>query len=332
MVTYSSTCLLSSDPDQCTTIDALHKTFSSLSLIGSFLVLILILLLKEYTMVSQKMIMFMVISAFIDSIAYLMGGINTTHGPVCEAQSFLMQYFDWATLLWVLMITTNLILIVKNKQTTKYYWVYHGVVWIGSLFFAIVPYFEDAYGHAGLWCWIKREHSDYRFGTWFIPLLIICVGMFFSLLFVIYSVFQATKAQAGATIATENLNKKYRDELKPLAFYPIVYVMLNIPTLMYRIDDATHPTKQPNYGLLVASSISGPSVGAINAIIFAAINLSSIRNLSWSRVKNQVILLFKRENPATITHNIKLEENSISSSSNDGYGDNTQVQDNFSTG
>ena len=322
MVSYKSSCSLSNDPDRCTTIDALHKTFSSLSLVGSFLVLILILLLKEYRMVSQKMIMFMVMSAFVDSIAYLMGGINTTHGPVCEAQSFLMQFFDWATLLWVTMISTNLILIVKNKQTAKYYWIYHCVVWIGALFFAVVPYFESAYGHAGLWCWIKREHSDYRFGTWFIPLLIITVAMFFTLMYVIYSVFQATKAQAGATLATQNNNKKYRDELKPLAFYPLVYVMFNIPTLMYRIDDASHPTKMPNYGLLVASSIFGPSVGAANAIIFASINLSSIRNLSWLKIKNEVALLFSQEKQTHITHNITLEENPIPSSSNESYGDN----------
>lgn len=313
-------CTLSNDPDRCTTIDALHKTFSSLSLIGSFLVLVLILLLKEYRMVSQKMIMFMVMSAFVDSIAYLMGGINTTHGPVCDAQSFLMQYFDWATLLWVTMISTNLILIVKNKQAANYYWIYHCVVWIGALFFAVLPYFENAYGHAGLWCWIKRDHSDYRFGTWFIPLLIIIISMFFSLLYVIYSVFQATKAQAGTTLATQNVNERYRDELKPLALYPIVYVVFSIPTLMYRIDDASHPTKSPNYGFLVASSIFGPSVGAANAIIFASINLSSIRNLSWLKIKNEVFLLFSRQKQTNITHNIILEENSVPSSSNESYG------------
>lgn len=312
-------CLLSSDPDRCTTIDALHKTFSSLSLIGSFIVVVLILLLKEYRMVSQKMILFMVISAFFDSIAYLMGGINATHGATCDAQSFLMQFFDWATLLWVTMITTNLILIVKNKETANYYWIYHGVVWLVALFFAIVPYFEDTYGHAGLWCWIKREYSDYRFGTWFIPLLVICVGMFVGLLYVIYSVCQSTKALVGESVTTENMNKRYRDELKPLAFYPLVYVALNIPTLMYRIDDASHPTTTPNYTLLVLSSIFGPSVGAVNAIIFAALNLSSIRNLSWFNVRNQTVLLFSRKKQTHITHNITVEENTVPSSSNESY-------------
>uniref|UniRef100_A0A7M5XC19 G-protein coupled receptors family 2 profile 2 domain-containing protein n=1 Tax=Clytia hemisphaerica TaxID=252671 RepID=A0A7M5XC19_9CNID len=303
----------------CETIDALHKTFSSLSLIGSFVVLVLILILKEYHMDAQKMILFMVLSAFIDSIAYLMGDAETTHGATCEAQSFLMQYFDWATLLWVTMITTNLILIIKNKQSPKYYYIYHAVVWLGALFFAIVPFFENTYGHAGLWCWIKREYTGYRFGTWFGPLFFICFGMCITLGYVTYSVYQATQAQTGVSVATENINRSYRNELKRLAFYPLVYIILNIPTLAYRIEDASHPNKKPNYGILVVSSIFGPSVGAANAIIFATINLGSIRNLTWPMIRNNVILLFKRETQTQIEHNVVLEEGPQTSDSSEQY-------------
>ena len=254
------------------------------------------------------MILFLVISAFFDSIAYLMGDIDTRMGPTCEAQSFLMQYFDWATLLWVLMITTNLILITCNKQKSMHYWIYHCVVWIGSLCWAVIPYFEHTYGHAGLWCWIKREYTAYRFGTWFGPLLVICVGMFCALLFVIYTVCQATKVEVGATIEQQNRNRRIREDLKPLAFYPLVYVILNVPTLLYRIEDASHPSQSPNYGLMVTAVIFGPSVGAVNAIIFALINLELIQKLTWVKIKYQVTSCFKGKEQTHITHNIALEE------------------------
>jgi Slime mold cyclic AMP receptor. len=258
-------------------------------------------------MVAQKMILFLVLSAFFDSIAYLLGDIDTKEGATCQAQAFLMQYFDWATLLWVLMITTNLILIIKNKQSANYYWIYHLVVWVGSLFWAIFPYFENTYGHAGLWCWITRDHPGYRFGTWFGPLLVICIGMFIALLYVIYTVYQATKAEAGTTIEEQNLNKRIREDVKPLAFYPLFYIILNIPTLLYRIEDASHPSKPPNYGLMVMAVIFGPSVGAVNAVIFALINLEYIQKLTWAKIKNQVMSYFKGEE-TRITHNIALEE------------------------
>lgn len=259
-------------------------------------------------MVSQKMILFLVVSAFFDSIAYLMGDIDTPEGATCQAQAFLMQYFDWATLLWVLMITTNLILIITNKQSAKCYYIYHAVVWVGSLFWAIIPLFEKTYGHAGLWCWISRNHPGYRFGTWFGPLLVICIGMFIALLYVIYRVYQATKAEPGATIEAQNLNKRIREDIKPLAFYPLFYVILNIPTLVYRIEDASHPSKSPNYVLTVIAVIFGPSVGAVNAIIFALINLEYIQKLTWAKVKHQVMSYFQREE-TKVTHNIDLDEN-----------------------
>ena len=314
-MTQSSCSLFKDEPEKCETISAVHKTFSSLSLISCFSVGVLILLMGEQKILVQKMILFLVFSAFFSSISYLLGNVDSSDSHGCRFQSFMMQYFDWATLLWVLMISINMLLVVKNISFKRKYLCYHAAVWFGALFWSVIPFFEDTYGHAGLWCWIKKDYPGYRFGTWFGPLIFTCVSMCIIFLYVIMYVYQATRAQSGATAEMENRNKRYRTELRPLLFYPLIYVILSIPTFMYRIDDESHPDKAPNYALLIIAAIFSPSKGSAMSIIFSIVNIKLIQNLTWKKLKNQLMLCFKRENQAQVTHNIQLEDQSCTEKS-----------------
>lgn len=93
-------------------------------------------------------------------------------------------------------------------------------------------------------------------------------------------------------------------EVKPLAAFPLIYLLSAIPTLIYRIDDAVHPHLAPQYSLLIFSVIMSPLVGAMNAIAFAL--YSEIQKLlTWRQIKNAFLTRFQSE-PARIIHNVEI--------------------------
>lgn len=320
----STTCsLYPNHPDRCKVILAIHRTSNSLSLIGCVLIIFLIILLKRYKIFVQKMVLAMVISALFSCISYFIGDVNTTDEHACRLQSILTQFFDWAVLLWIFIITVNMLLVVKNlkKSNIRYLAIYHAFVWIVSLLWTIIPLFGNAYGKAGIWCWIKRESTAYRFGTFYGPEIVLLVLLILMYVYISYTVIQATKPDAGTTVEMQNINRRYRSELKPLIWYPICYLLVMIPMLLYRIEDASHPSKPPNYGLIIIATIFGPSIGAINAIVFTVVN-ASLQEVTWDKVKTEIKQIFKTEEKTRVTHDIKVDDADIPHPSS-GYHSST---------
>ena len=52
------------------------------------------------------------------------------------------------------------------------------------------PFFDDAYGSAGIWCWI--HHKSYQFSVWYGPMIFLCLQLIYTY-----------------CILYENLNGKY---------------------------------------------------------------------------------------------------------------------------
>ena len=122
------------------------------------------------------------------------------------------------------------------------------------------------YGHAGIWCWIKKDYPLLRFGVWYLPLFIICILLVATYVYIYYR--KKALVRSSSTVGHANKtaeNKGYRDEVKPLIAFPLIYVVLTIPIFVYRVYDSLHPDEAPSYGLLVAAVLSAPSVGFCNA-------------------------------------------------------------------
>ena len=281
-------------PDRCKTVLIVQKIFGSLSLVGCALVIMIIVIAKKYNIFVQKLILTLTISAFFLSLSYVIGEVHTETSHRCRFQAFLMQYFDWATLLWVLVITTNLLLIVKEKKHAEYFRWFQVFVWLMALFWSVIPFFGDNYGPAGIWCWVKRDETTLRFGIWYVPLLLIAICMLVIYAYIIHYVLKATGNRAGGFNEEDERNRKiYREELKPLLAYPFIYLVFSIPVFMYRYDDAAHPDKPPNFALTIISSIFTPSTGFCNALAFAVFN-ATMREITLAELKRGFINLFSR--------------------------------------
>lgn len=308
LVNYTGDCPLWKDnPDRCEVVLILQRIFSCLSLAGCLFVIAVIWLFRMYRYFVQRLILFLSISAALQSVSFLIGDIYTDNF-LCEFQAFIMQYFGWSTLLWVVAITINLIMVLKEIESSKYEKWFHVLCWILPLLWACLPFYGNSYGPAGIWCWIKRDKTMLRFGTWYIPIFATIFMMLLAYIYIIVSVYKKKGRWTGTFNQQEENDKAMlAREVKPLAAFPLIYLLSGIPTLIYRIDDAIHPHLLPQYSLLIFSVITSPMVGALNAIAFALYGEIQ-KLLTWGQVKSAILTRFQSDT-ARIIHNVEFGDN-----------------------
>jgi len=308
LANYTNECpLWPSQPDRCQVILKFQRTFSAISLIGCVFVIFMIWLFYLYKYFVQRLILFLSISAALQCFSFIIGDIYVDNS-LCEFQAFIMQYFGWATLLWVVAITINLVMVLKGVDSGKYEKWFHVVAWVLPLLWSCLPFIHDSYGPAGVWCWIKRDQTLLRFGTWYVPIFATILLMFLAYIYIIFSVLKRKSRWTGTfNQQDENDKAMLAREVKPLAAFPLIYLLSGIPTLIYRIDDAVHPHLLPQYSLLIFSVIMSPLVGAMNAIAFAL--YSEVQKLfSWGQIKSAFLSHF-RSDSARIIHNVEIGDN-----------------------
>lgn len=281
----SSCPLYPSQPSRCDIILSIKRTSASLSLLGCIFLIFLIWLFKKYKFFVQRMILSLGIAAFLDSISYIMGDIYP-EGNLCDAQAFLMSYFDWAVLCWVCCITFNLWLItIKHISSREYEKWYHVVSWGVPLFWAVIPLIGGHYGPAGVWCWIDNNSYAWRFAVWYVPLFILIIGMALTNSYIVWKVYsRASEWEGTFRQEHETSTNLLKEEVKPLLAYPLIYLFINICPLILRIHNATHKHDPTHFPLLVLTVIFGPLQGACNAIAFAMDRETRTR-LTWTEIK-----------------------------------------------
>lgn len=271
-------------PHFCNVVKYVQLLCPSLSIAGSFFVIFVIWLFKMYRSYVQRLILALAFSASLQSVSYLVGNIYSHNvNSVCLMQAFMMQYFLWSTLSWVISITVNMVFIVREIEGEKYEYHFHLFSWLNPLVWALIPLILNKYGHAGIWCWVKKDFPMLRFGVWYLPLLIICVllGMTYFWMY-FYKKHLVRTSSTVYRIDRMEENKVYRNEVKPLIAYPLIYIILTVPIFIYRLYDALHPNEEPLFPLLIAAVLSAPSVGSCNAVAYAFFS-ETIRDLDLKK-------------------------------------------------
>lgn len=307
------------EPNRCETILILKRLFSSLSLIGCVFIIFIIWLFRHYKSQVQRLTLYLSISAGLQSISYVVGDLYPDK-DVCRFQSFITQYFDWSTLLWVCIMSLNMVLVIHNRSSTTHEKWFHLCCWGVPLIWASLPFIGNKYGMAGLWCWIVRDATAMRFGTWYVPVFILLVVLVVVYVYIIATVLRSTGAWSGFNKADEERDKNMlAKEVKPLAAFPLIYIAFSIPNLIYRIDDAVHPDKLPSYPLLILNVIFMPSIGSVNSIAFAL--YSEIQKLlTWRQIKFAFLGHFQAN--AHVVHNVDIGDEEVlgSGEGSDGSG------------
>ena len=283
-------------PSRCDVIFILLTFFTALSVVGCLFIIAVIFLFKLYKYFIQRLILYLSVCAIIKALTFFVPFDKSYH--VCQCQAFMLQFFDWAQLLWVSSITVNIVMAVRGIQTFEYERYFHLFVWCFSLFWSVVPFFGNYYGPAGSWCWIKRDASAVRFGVWYVPLLIIILVMIIAYTYVICLAFKPKNDIDGSDFEVEQSHALMQGEVKPLLAYPVIYLLFSLPMLIYRIDDIVDPNEPPRYVLLILSVITSPMLGVTNALAFALYG-ETLKLLTLTRIKS-AFLSYCHASPSNI--------------------------------
>ena len=255
------------------------------SFIGCLLIVLFVLYGKKYRVVmTQKLILFLAISATLHSFSYLVGRINFySERPIidhyCLFAGFLELYTGWTEQLCILCISCNLLSEVtchpnmKNAQ-----WLYVFVIFTLPLFWCWIPFVDLAYGTSGPWCGIRILTEDCNLFVFGLILRTLLKKLPVATLFVATIFFSVTTwillkrkirqwetayPQRRAIDRTECLS-----ELKLLLWYPPVYNLLQVFLLGNTLYDTILPNS-PILTLWFLQVLTSPLAGLAIALMCA---------------------------------------------------------------
>ncbi|XP_073256592.1 cyclic AMP receptor-like protein A isoform X2 [Porites lutea] len=280
-------CSLFTENQHYCVISGVKLTVASFSLIASLFIVFVIWLFKKYKYFVQRLILFLSLAACLDSIGFLLTGVPPDDSSLCDFQAWLLSFTGFSVLLWVCCITFNLywnvIKMMKTDQFEKYY---HLVSWGIPFVVACLPLINDHYGPAGAWCWISKESDNsvaWRFATYYIPVYLCIIGLFVVYSYIFITIKRQVQSWGGTYSAEAERNKALmKEDIKPLMWYPVVYLVTTICPLIDRIDNAVN--SEPNFTLLLLQVVFSPLVGVLNAIVFG-MDRETLNRLNVEQVK-----------------------------------------------
>jgi hypothetical protein len=233
----------------------------------------IIWLYKKYHFFVQRLILYLTIAALFDAIGYLMSQDVLEENTFCIVQAFWVTFFDWAVLLWVSCITFNLFWsVIKLKKTNHLEWVYHAISWGVSLVVACIPFSNGiVYGPASLLCWIKAGQNAMRFAIWYVPLFILLLTMLLTNIYITFIVNKRSKERIGSYSPELERNMTLlKEEVKPLRYYPLVFMAANVFPLINRIQNAAAGGSRddPSFPISLLAILSVPMQGFLNALVY----------------------------------------------------------------
>jgi len=262
-------------------------TVASFSLIASLFIIFVIWLFKKYKYFIQRLILALSVAAFLDSVSYLLTGVPPDDSSLCDFQAWLLSFMGFSVLLWVCCITFNLYWnAIKGVKTDKFEKYYHLVSWGIPFVVACLPLINDHYGPAGAWCWISKQSDNsvaWRFATYYIPVYVCIIGLFVVYSYIFITIRRQIKRWDGMYSAEAERSKALmKEDIKPLMWYPVVYLLTTICPLIHRIHNAV--SSKPNFTLLLLQVIFSPLVGVLNAVVFG-MDRETLNRLNLTQMK-----------------------------------------------
>ena len=112
------------------------------------------------------------------------------------------------------------------------------MIFLFPLLFNWIPFIHNAYGSAGLVCWIKifdldnchifHTGSIYASVLFYLPVLVIMIVLIILLVVSFVFIHRRRKVWVGTYNHDAKLDKAMEQEIYPLIYYPLIFIMTNI--------------------------------------------------------------------------------------------------------
>ena len=247
---------------------AIFAVANGVSVVVCLLAVILVLRLNLYKTIVYRLALYQVLSALVLASVVVMEVVFINYdespiiyGRVCTAIGLLLTYTEWTKLLFTMWVTFHLFCFaVLHKNLKKLEVLYVVTSLLVPALIAIVPLVTHAYGlnSDGVVCYIYANTSVAfieRLALWDGPAMLMLIAASTAMVvMVIKLASQVFRRSKYEPITDGDQFWKAVKQLLPLATFPILFLIFEIPILIFHINTTQHST--PNEGML----ISGPGV------------------------------------------------------------------------
>lgn len=279
-----SNCTLLFDSANYKVLAGLRAAMGLISFIGCTVVIFIILLFKKYRFFPQRLVLNIAVAALIHSISYTTSRVNyytvrEIDDPYCYFAGIFNHYTAAVELISIWFATINIFAVgMCRRNISKFEPVYYFTTYLLPCLWFWVPIWLKAYGTSGGWCGIKvvdedcqpfRPSAYIQFGIWFVPLYVsttVIIGLLVAVAMRLLRSIHRWKgkfdpmAQAGQRVL--------QNELRPLIWYPVIYLLLNSFSFISQIYRAIYPDS-PSPILPYFRVLTSPLRGAFIALAFA---------------------------------------------------------------
>ena len=250
-------------------------------------VILLSICFKKYYFFTQRLVLYLTIAAMLHSLSYTVGRVNfhssrLIKDPYCYFAGLLELYTSWIELLSICCIVFNLFsatVMTKIREAKYLECVYLVVTFLLPLLWCWIPFVEEAYGSAGPWCGIRvltENCSPFRFGRvlrfvlWHVPAYTIFLFILVTSIMIMIKVRRDIRKWDGTPYnsATKINKQMIKDEVRPLLWYPLIYLILRSTFLISEIYDTVHP-QTPRVALWNLQVVTSPLAGTVIALMYA---------------------------------------------------------------
>ena len=237
---------------------------SSVSVLVCLLAAILVLRLKLYKKLVYRLALYQVLSALAMASVGVMQVmfINyddspNIYGRICIAIGFLWVYTQWMKLLFTMWVTFHLFCFaVLHKNLKKLEVLYVVTSLLGPALIAVVPLVTHTYGMdaLGYVCFIYANTSAAfieKVALWDGPAMLVLIAASIAMVVMVMNLTsQVYRRYKYEPITDGNQFTKALKQLLPLAAFPMLFFIFEIPVFLYHIYTTQHST--PHEGMFIA--------------------------------------------------------------------------------
>lgn len=172
-------------------LTVIERVCSVFSILGCFFIILTFAFSKAFHKPINRLVFYASFGNLMTNVATLMSTSFTQNSvsPGCQFQGFLIQMFMPADALWTLAMAINVYLTFYykfdaqklRKMELPYFVVCYGIPFIVAIVYIFIndPVRGRMYGDARLWCWISKDWSVWRIGTFYGPIWVVILVTFF---------------------------------------------------------------------------------------------------------------------------------------------------------
>lgn len=286
-----------------TNVAVVNMVVGLLSFIICCFTIILIAVLKRWQFFSQRLILYLTITAMLLSLSNIINRVDFAKNPTtaltrfCIFGGFFSQVTSWMTLCSNTSITIYLFLRTMFKKNTEKYELLYVMFTFGFPFlFSWIPFINTSYGRAGVWCWIRSYDmincKAFAFGKWlqfgllYIPLYVLLAVLIVLYILIIAKIYRQRKVLSGTDNPhASKVVRKIMSEVLSLIAYPLIYFVLTLPLLLNRIHASINP-EEPSLTLWYLAALTFPLEGACTGFVFT-FNTLVCRRTTWIELRSQ---------------------------------------------